>query len=164
MSIRDITTMKVKQKMKYINEKKIEELAKDRNNLVYRYADRGHEVKNIMPIDEVRDHILELFDIVQTYKITPKNQNSIRTRICRTHKKWEGFATSHPIIFESLVNVQCTKKTKETYLQILFIKKMELENKIDNGRQMIEDLILKDYGVPEAEYRANNPDSKTISL
>jgi hypothetical protein len=160
----NLQVMKVNKKTEYYSEQKIEELSKDKNNIVYRYADRGHVVKDIMSLEDVRDHIVELFDIVKNSHINKKTQNATRIKICKSEKKWEAFALSHPTIFESLVNERCTEKTKKTYLQILYLKKMEINKEITNGRAMVEDLVLKEYGVPEAEYRADNPDSKTVNV
>jgi hypothetical protein len=148
-----------------IANEKLDQLAKNPNNIVYRYVDQ-EAPSAIMPLSEVKDHILQLWgefkQLKQNKELTYPQVRKLQKKICLQNTKWANFSKSHPLIFDRIVDHRTGEAEIKALLYMLFLKDMENKGTIQDGQQRLQSYIMDSFSMPEEEYRAQNKDANII--
>jgi len=145
-----------------IADQKLERLSEDPNNIVYRYADqKAPDV--VMPLTVVKDHILALWrefkkikgDKTPTYTQT----RQIREKMCKKNPTWKKFSTTHPLIFDRVVDHRTGEPEIQALLYMIFLKTLQNKDEIQDGAQQLQSYIFDTFSMTEEEYREQNKDA-----
>lgn len=143
-----------------VADKKLEELAKDPQNLVYRYVDRK-PLDEVVPITTVRQNVADLWKEVQDLKVASAPK---RRQIVCENKRWLKFSETHPDIFDRIVH----PKSEQHHIDLLFkmvdIFDRQQKGKIKDGRALLGQYIYDKFGMSPEEYRKENPDHTVHQL
>ena len=144
-----------------IADEKLDRLADDPDNIVYRYTDQAVP-DVVMPLMEVKDHIVQLWalfkDTVKGRELTYAQIRQLRRNICRKYPKWNKFSASHPLVFDRVVDHRTDEPEIRALLYMIFLKDMQNKGDIQDGAQQLQSYIFDTFATTEAEYRAQNKD------
>ena len=147
--------------MQKITDAKLDELAEDPNNIVYKYMDLpAPDV--VMSLPQVKEHILDLWKQFKEMKknktLTYGQVRKIRIKLCRQFPIWKSFSASHPLIFDRIVDHRTGEEEINALLYMISIKEKQNSGKIQNGLEHIKEYIFHKFAVSEEEFRAKNKD------
>jgi hypothetical protein len=153
---------KIKKKMSFKNaeiqnleEQKLQLLANDPKNLVYRYVDR-EKVKEILPIPIVKQNIQELWKECQQLKT--KNAAMSRQKICSDNVRWQNFSQTHPDIFDRVTHPDTKNEQILALYRMIELFEKEKQGKTRDGKQEFQNYLFDTFSMPEADYKRLNPD------
>lgn len=142
-----------------ITDEKLEQLANDPKNIVYRYTDQKAPV-TITSLPEVKNSVLELWakfkEIRNDRTLTYKQARNIRVNLCKHDIKWRNFSASHPLIFDRVVDHRTGEKEIEALLYMICLKESEQSGKSQKAKQQLQAYLMSKFAVSEEEYRAQN--------
>jgi hypothetical protein len=162
------------EKFSRIAEDKLDELAKDTNNIVYKYVDREHLAPaDVVPLDTVKQCITTLWKETQLVrlKINPKDSLSLQQKKLvwwlkkkSPHaKQWESFDMTHPLIFDRCVAQDTTEKEIEALYYMIELNCKE--NNTAESKNKFEQYILKTFSVSkEKSIKKLGTDAKFIDV
>jgi len=153
-----------------LSDAKLEELAKDPQNLVYRFKEREQLPEaEVVPLDNVDDKIDRLYALYCAYRkrvidkkvpMTKKRWNAIKTRILQT-PEWKQFDHTHPLIFDRVMHPETTSKEIQVLKFMIFLKKKQKAGEITDGLEVLHDHVLETFGqAPEAYAEARKKEKE----
>ncbi len=142
-----------------ISDAKLEELAKNPDNLVLKYKDRKRlPVDQILPLAAVRQCITDLWTAVESFKTEELQLAAHGTmnteQACRLHAlliksgTWTSFSKTHPLIFDRCVNKDTTNKEITALLYMIFLKQQEESGLINDGAHQLQNYVLHTFASP----------------
>lgn len=121
----------MKKQLAQISDKKLEQLAKDPRNIVYKYGDRDPLPKEeIIPCSEVRSKVERLY---QRYKderqafldkrlvLNEKRYKYIKRKILQD-PEWKRFDYTHPLIFDRVIDPKTTDQEIQSIYFMIDLK------------------------------------------
>jgi hypothetical protein len=151
--------------IKQIEDEKLESLAQDPDNIVYRYTDSDRIQDNVMPLTDVKDTIMELWNVFKPYvkqNLSYPEVRKLRRKLIKKNIKWANFSKSHPLIFDRVVDHRTGEPEIKALLYMIFLKEMNNKKQINNGAEQLRKYIFDTFSMSEKEYRANNVNANII--
>ena len=147
------------EKFSRIAEDKLDDLAEDPNNIVYKYAEREPLApEHVVPIETVRGSIKTLWDEVQLVRLKLNSSESKTLQLKKlvwwlkkkspNAKRWESFYMTHPLIFDRCVALDTTEKEIEALYYMIELKSKE---NTAQGRNKLQEYILKTFSMSKEE-------------
>ena len=154
------------QEIQKLEDKKLEQLAANPDNIVYRYQDT-EEPTVVLPLETVKRNIHELWEEFKELRgerlLTISDVRKIRTRLESTNAKWAAFSKSHPLIFDRVVDHRTGEPEIKALLHMIRLKHDQEAGKIKDGAEKLHSYIMKKFAVSEAQYRSQNPKANIIN-
>jgi hypothetical protein len=147
------------EKFSRIGEDKLEELAEDPNNIIYKYADREPLAPaDVVPIETVRECIKKLWEEIQLVRLKINRNESttlqqkklvwwLKTKSPNA-KQWGSFYTTHPLIFDRCVALDTTEKEIEA---LYYMIELKCKNNTVQGRNKFQEYILNTFSMSKKE-------------
>jgi hypothetical protein len=146
-----------------IADQKLQSLANDPNNIVYKYED-GEVPENVMPLPDVKDNIMALWKRFKEVKAG----KTLSYRQCRGIRRsledegWASFSKTHPLIFDRVVDHRTGEPEIKALLYMIFLKSMHDKGDIENGQEQLQSYIFEKFAMSEEAYRAQGGDVQII--
>jgi len=151
--------------IKKIADEKLQELADDPANIVYKYED-GDAPATVMPLPEVKTNILQLWDDFKKMKggrkLSYSEVRKVRRKLEKSNEKWKSFSKTHPLIFDRVVDHRTGEAEIKALLYMIFLKDMQNKGQITNGAEQLQSYIFDTFAMSEEEYRAQGDGSVRI--
>jgi catabolite regulation protein CreA len=148
-----------------IEDEKLQRLADDPNNIVYRFEDVSVQ-HQILPLSEVKDNIMELWKEFKEIKgektLSYSQVRKIRITLENKNKKWKKFSNSHPLIFDRVVDHRTGEEEIKALLYMIFLRSIQDKGEIANGAEQLQSYIFDKFSMSESDYRAQGGDVKII--
>lgn len=140
-------------KIENLEEQKLQLLADDPTNLVYRYVDR-EPVKEVVPITIVKQNIKDLW--MEAKQLKTKDAKMRRQIVCK-NDRWHRFSETHPDIFDRVIHPDTQQEQIGALEKMIEFFEQEQNGQMQNAKQHFENYLINTHGVPEAEYKRANP-------
>jgi hypothetical protein len=150
--------------IKEFSENKINSLAENPDNIVYKYVDREPlKPQDILQLETVQDYIKELWlevQMVRTDKLKcTTDLNSLQAKKLvwwlktksQHAKRWILFSDTHPLIFDRCVARNTTNEEIKALLYMIYLKKQENNHQIQNGQQHLQEYLMNTFAMSEEE-------------
>jgi hypothetical protein len=140
--------------LRELEETKLQELADDPRNLVYRFVPRP-KLDQVVPLSTVRTQIRSLWRRCKL--LSEPNAAKRRQILCEENECFKALSVTHPLVFDRVTHPNTKQKDIDTLFHMCDIRKQELDGKVSNGLQKFQDYIVATYGLPEEEYKRLHP-------
>lgn len=135
-------------KMRQFTDEELAELAADPDNVVYRYEDVGAPLETVVPLDDVRHLVDELWAIrrVLGSELTFKQADRLRRRTERQDPRFLAFSKSHPLMFDEILGRRTTEKSYRAMLHMIGLHRKTGGSK--GGRAQLEKYVMRTFAQP----------------
>lgn len=144
-----------------LSDAKLEELAQDPRNLVYKFKEREKlPDSEVVPVDEVDAKIDNLYALYCQYRkmfidkkvhVTKKRWTAIKTKILQV-PEWKKFDHTHPLIVDRVLHPATTGKEIKALKFMIFLKQKQQTGEITDGVEALHEYVLKTFGQTPEEY------------
>lgn len=159
-----------------ITDQKLDDLAKDPKNLVYKYKDRDPLPPDQIPaLEDVKDRIHQLWGevmVVRGEKLHCEEgpMSSLQERKLKwwlftkspNKAQWTRFSETHPLIFDRCVGRETTEKEILALMYMIFLKKKQQDGALTDGPEQLQEYLWKTFSMEESEYRARHGDEAKV--
>ena len=148
-----------------IEEEKLQQLAADPDNIVYKYEDTPTPA-TILSLDTVKENIEQLWQEFLQMKgnrvLTFSDCRQFRSKLESTNPKWAAFSKSHPLIFDRVVDHRTGEAEIKALLHMIRLRERQNDGEISDGAEKLHSYILKKFAVSESEYKAKNKNARIV--
>lgn len=153
----------MKQRLEQLQNAKLEELAQDPRNIVYRYTDRPALAQPV-PLDIVAKNVDDLWSICK--HMSCKHAAKRRQLVCEMEPRFLKFSETHPSIFDRVVHPDTT----EDMIQLLREMMQQYRHATTAGenmteaKQRFEQHVVASRSMSEEEYKRRYPNAQVHDM
>lgn len=145
------------QRLAELEEKQLDELARDPRNIVYKYKSSPRLPDDqVVPVDVVKQNVRDLYQSITVLRkrYPTATQMQFRKFVLR-QTRWKRFESTHPLFFQWVMASDTTQTQIDSVMFMISIHKDFKQGKLDNdlAKQILSSHIVEKYAKTPEEYQ-----------